>query len=1033
MSRHKIVWLLVCAAVTFAHAKLVADDKQRNTSFAGNEKVAEIIRSFQGRGVQSDGSTPTPADEAVKQFQMRSGFAIDLVAAEPAISQPLFLSWDSRGRLWVVQYRQYQYPAGLKVVRYDQHLRAVFDKVPEPPPRGPVGKDRITVFEDTDGDGLFDSYKDVITGLNIVSSAQVGHGGIWVLNPPYLLFYPDANGDDVPDSDPEVRLSGFGLQDTHSVSNSLLWGPDGWLYAVNGSTTVGTVRSDVTPDTHFMGQCVWRYHPDTRVFEIYAEGGGNTFSLDIDSKGRVFTGTNGGGTRGFYFPQGSYSHKNWGKHGPLTNPYAFGFFRQMESKGDNRRFPQAFMIYEGGLFPDEFDGSIIAPNAMHNLIWHSRRFAQGSTYRTEDDVNLVETPDRWFRPVYAGAGPDGGVYVADWYDTRLSHVSPIDDWHKASGRIYRIRPENTSPKYDAGDLAKAEPASLVKLFAHRNKWVRQRAALEIGWRGDKSIVPTLLHQIQSNASLEALWALNMLEELTTARAEEFLDHADPHIRRWTIRLLGDRHEACEKLADIAAREPVGQVRSQLASTAKRLPPGIALRIVKQLISQSERNGDDKDPHMPLMVWWALEAQCHDHDLISSFFSDTEIWNDTLAKSTITERIMQRFAAAGSSSDLEQCNRLLTLAPDNDSKDRLLTGFNRAFQGRTLPPLPEPLSSAFTNYLKSRGQSPIVLALKQQKFDAAKQAITAVNHQATDLGTRIEIARTLGQISVPESVDTLLRLATARDNNELALQRVAIQSLARYDDPRIANTLANAMGGQISEEHDLRATACRTLASRPAWAKRLLLELTEWRLKRSDIPPDVVLRLRSFPNPDISAKVDEVFGKPMTASSPETVETINRLTAVLSDANAPRGDHALGKVVFQKKCATCHRLFGDGEQIGPPLDAYDRGNLKFWLPAIVAPGMEIREGYQSYAATMIDGRVITGIIAEQNDKTVTLKTGDEQATIILDREEIESLQAVNASLMPNDLLKDVSEQQLRDLFAYLTLGSDLKGSVSTKAN
>ena len=126
--------------------------------------------------------------------------------------------------------------------------------------------------------------------------------------------------------------------------------------------------------------------PSTKVFEIYAEGGGNTFSLDIDSKGRVFTGTNGGNTRGWYFPQGSYSNKNWGKHGPLTNPYAFGFFPPMKFEGDGRRFPQAFCIYEGGLFPEEFDGTIVAPNALQNLIWNSPRFRDGSTYRTVDEA-----------------------------------------------------------------------------------------------------------------------------------------------------------------------------------------------------------------------------------------------------------------------------------------------------------------------------------------------------------------------------------------------------------------------------------------------------------------------------------------------------------------------------------------------------------------------------------------------------------------------------------------------------------------------
>ena len=287
----------------------VALDKQADASenrdkfkegLTANADVERVMKGFAGKGEVGDDSLPTPPEEALKLFQVQEGFEMQLLAHEPTVAQPIYMSWDARGRLWLVQYRQYPFPAGLKVVKYDQYLRAVFDKVPAPPPHGEKGADKITVFEDTDGDGKFDTSKDVITGLNIAVSVAVGQGGIWVLNPPYLLFYPDADGDDVPDGDPEVRLSGFGLEDTHSVANSLKWGPDGWLYGANGSTTTGVVTSDATKNVAFQGQMIWRYHPTTKVFEIFAEGGGNTFSVDIDKAGRVFSGTNVGGTRGMY-------------------------------------------------------------------------------------------------------------------------------------------------------------------------------------------------------------------------------------------------------------------------------------------------------------------------------------------------------------------------------------------------------------------------------------------------------------------------------------------------------------------------------------------------------------------------------------------------------------------------------------------------------------------------------------------------------------------------------------------------------------
>lgn len=992
-------------------------------SVAGNDQVAEVLKTFKPRGVQSDGSSPTDPQQSIETFALAEGFSIDLIASEPEISQPLFLSWDSRGRMWVVEYRQYQYPAGLKVVRFDQHLRAVFDKVPEPPPHGTPGKDRITVFEDSDGDGRYDTSKTVISGLNIASSVAVGRGGIWVMNPPYLLFYPDADGDDVPDSDPEVQLSGFGLQDTHSVANSLMFGPDGWLYGANGSTTGGTVSSAATRGVTFLGQCIWRYHPATKVFEIYAEGGGNTFSLDIDSKGRVFSGTNGGNTRGWYYPQGSYSHKNWGKHGPLTNPYAFGFFGPMKLEGDKRRFAQALAVYEGGLFGAPYEGSFIAPNSMLNVVWNSSRIRDGSTYRTVDRPDLAVSTDRWFRPVYCGVGPDGGVYVADWYDTRLSHVSPTDDWHKDSGRVYRIRPANSNPAYSAGDLSKLSAGELVKHFESPNKWIRQRASLELGWRGDDSVTEDLLSKIRTrgalesgtaeSGALESLWSLNAIGELTSSRAAGLLEHQDPNIRRWVVRLLGDRHESVPELVALADREADIQVRSQLASSAARIDAATGLEIAAALLRHS---GDATDPHQPLMVWWAIERHCDDWPAIKSFVADSTLWKLPIFADSIVPRLMQRYGAPGTAVDLQHCSELLELAPDADSRDRLISGFNQAYQGRQLPPLSSTLSAGVAAYRSARGTAGVVLGIKQGDADVIGRAVKILGDRSADVGLRAEIASALGEFRFDPAVSVLLRLATGSEPDHPSLQRVSLRSLALYDDDRIPVSITRGFGSSISREHELRATGCRTLASRKTWALALLEELAQWRLHKTDVPADVIQRLRAYDDLQVSQLVDKVFGKAGEISSPEQVAEIHRLTKLLNNRD---GDVAAGKVHFEKKCATCHQLLGAGQTIGPKLDAYDRDDLKFWLPAIVAPSIEIREGYQSYLAITDAGRVITGTIAAQDPLTVSLRTADNQ-TVVLERIHIERLRALKTSLMPADLLKDLSDEDCRNLFAYLRM-------------
>jgi putative heme-binding domain-containing protein len=989
-------------------------DEQRSApEVAANERVAEFMKRFPPRGVMSDGSEPTSPDLAAQQFRMAEGMKIELVASEPDISQPLFLSWDSRGRMWVVQYRQYQFPAGLKIVQYDQHLRAVFDKIPEPPPHGTSGDDVITVFEDTNGDGRYDTQADVISGLNIATSVQVGHGGIWVLNPPYLLFYPDPDGDGFPNGEPEVHLSGFGLQDTHSVANSLLWGPDGWLYGVNGSTTTGTISSQVTRGVSFEGQCVWRYHPDSKVFEIYAEGGGNNFALEIDSGGRVFVGYNGGGTRGFYQPQGSYSSKNWGKHGPLTNPYAFGYFGAMKFKGDERRFPQAFTIYEGGLFPSQYAGNIIAANAMHNLVWHSRLFADGSTFQTEDEPNLCESSDRWFRPVYAGVGPDGAVYIADWYDTRLSHVSPIDDWHKESGRVYRIVPESATANYALGDLTRRSADELIDLFGHENKWVRQRAVLELGWRRDASCLPRLDRLVDELNSLEALLAINNLDRLDAQRARRWVASPSADIRRWTVRALGDRHTGVAEFADLARGEENIEVRSQLAASAKRMSAELALPIIGGLVVHAQ---DVDDPHLPLMIWWALEAQVEAWPEVRSWLRDPSLWQQPLFQQHLAGKLAQRYAASGAADDLQRCDELITLAPDDLSRERLLEGFLRAFEGRTLPPLPDNLAAVLQAYQASLGESGLVLALQSNAAGAVEAALAALRDASKPLGLRIELAKALGNAKATDAQKTLLQLACS--NPEPVLQRVCLISLRNFEDPAIGGQLVGAFGSTLSAEHELRDTASRTLATRAAWARALLHEINQWRVKPQDIPTDVVQQLRSYADEEIATETRRAFGDPVALTGEKSAERIKLWKQVVKEK---RGEPGRGQAVFAQKCGVCHKLFGEGNTIGPPLDPYDRSNLDFWMIAMVEPSAEIREGYQSYAALTTDNRIVTGMIHAQDGLAVTIRGADNQLTTI-PRDELDELRALETSLMPVGVIDDLSDQQIQDLFAYLTLGA-----------
>ena len=559
---------------------------------------------------------PRPAEASLASFKVPDDLQLELVLAEPIVRQPVSISFDERGRLWVVQYLQYPDPAGLTMVSHDGVWRAVYDKVPPPPPHHFRGKDKITIHEDTDGDGRFDRHKTFVDGLNIATSVARGRGGVWVLNPPYLLFYPDRDNNDVPDGDPEVHLQGFGLEDTHSVVNSLQWGPDGWLYAAQGSTVTGHITRpglDAGKEpVHSMGQLIWRYHPESRRYEVFAEGGGNAFGVEIDAKGRIYSGHNGGDTRGFHYVQGGYFQKGFNKHGPLSNPYSFGYFPAMKH---NRvpRFTHTFVIYEGDALPAQYRGLLFGVAPLLNHVVMSQVRPDGSSVQTQDVGLAVSTDDTCFRPVDIKLGPDGALYIADWYDRQINHYRNHEGQvDPGSGRIYRLKARAKGNVTRTQDLSRLSSPELVTLLSDPNKWTRQTALRLIGDRKDSAIVPTLLHLLNEETgqiALESLWALNLIGGLDEATVKKVLDHADPYVRLWTVRLQCDLNRVTPSiaaaLAGRAAVEPNIEVLSQLACSAKRLPARDSLPIVRALLARSEIADDI---HLPLLLWWALESK-----------------------------------------------------------------------------------------------------------------------------------------------------------------------------------------------------------------------------------------------------------------------------------------------------------------------------------------------------------------------------------------------------------------------------------------
>jgi putative membrane-bound dehydrogenase-like protein len=950
-----------------------------------------------------------PPEEAVKRMKVPDGFEVQLVACEPEVRQPVTMSFDDRGRLWVIQYLQYPTPAGLKPVKVDQYLRTVYDRVPEPPPRGPRGADQITIYEPR-ADGRFHKVKDFVTGLNLASGMALGHGGIFVAQPPYLLFYPDRNSDDIPDGDPEVLLTGFGMHDAHAFANSLQWGPDGWLYGAQGSTVTANIRG-VT-----FQQGIWRYHPITRAFELFAEGGGNTWGLDFDAHGNALAGTNYGDSVLLHQVQGAYYVKGFAKHGELQNPYAFGYFGHVPYKGfKGGHVTCGGVVYEGGSFPRSFDHTYIAANPLANAVYWHTLMPKGSSFTARFGGDFLLGNDTWFRPVDLAIGPDGAIYVADWYDKRINHVDPVDNWDRSNGRIYRVQAKG-APPVSGLPLSKRSSKELVGLLSHPNDWFVREARRILAERRDPAIIPNLRKLLQTRndaLALQALWALYVSGGFNDTLADTLLEHPNEDARAWTIRLLGDAKQVSPaiqaRLLRVAHSDPSCTVRCQLACTCKRLPGKDALPLVRELLQHTE---DLNDPFIPLLLWWAVEDKAaSDREQVLQLLGPASAWHNPLTRQFIVERLSRRYMAAGTEADLASCARLLAQAPGRDERELVLHGMEQALAGRVLHTVPEVLARQIEELWQPPNVTRTLIRLSLRLSDphAYDLALHLVADPKIARAERIGLIEILGQVGKLACVPTLLHLLEGAEPADV--RQAALSALQPFSDPRIPErvlTLYPTLPGE------LRGRAQTLLCSRLASTRAFVQAVDAGRINPKEVSFDQVRRILLHNDEQVRRLVEKHWGKIGAAVTGEKVARINSIRHMLGTG---KGDPAHGKPLFTQKCAICHTLFGEGNKIGPELTTADRKNTDFLITSIVDPSAVIRNEYVAYVAITTNGRLLTGLIAEATPKTVTLLDAKNERTTLA-RDDIEELKPTPQSLMPEKILDDLDEQQIRDLLSYV---------------
>ncbi|MBL9084918.1 MAG: c-type cytochrome [Planctomycetales bacterium] len=953
-------------------------------------------------------SAPMPPDEVVRTAKLPPGFKLSVFAAEPDVHNPIAITFDERGRLWVAE--SYSWAGN-----GDGGFRAEI-------------RDRILIFEDTDNDGRHDRRTVFWDDARRLTSIEVGYGGVWAICLPNLLFIPDADRDARPDGAPIVKLDGFdGGSGSHTPANGLKWGPDGWLYARQGiqvTSLIGKPGSSESQRLKF-NTGIWRYHPVRGTVEAVMHGMTNSWGFDFDKHGEMFCSNTVIGHLWHVVP-GLHTERMYGAD---PNPYVFDLVKQTADhvhwdtgevwndvrKGVTDKTSAAggghahigLMIYQGDNWPAEYR------DKAYTLNLHGRRIncdvlnRDGCTYTATHGEDICFIQDPWFRGMDLITGPDGGVFIADWSDTGECHDH--DGVHRTSGRIYKLT-YGEPRKLPAFNLAKASDEELIILHNESNQWWPRQARTELLRRfATLSYLPSTIEKLSEHLNsggqfqlLETCCLLNLSDLKLKSQLKEGTEFERALA---VIRFVSNsRHTPpVEPLADRVQFDSSGLVMLKVASSLQGMTDD---RIRELSVSLSQRDDFPEDRLFPHLLWYGIEP----------LVPRDPAWAVSLAKQSrlpnITENIARRLSL-----DLEhrsgEVQQLLVAALSGDvaHPESVIAGMAKALHGVRRAEAPASWSAAAEKFAKSSneetrkhvqslnvifGEGVAIVELKKLAADtvadpqARRQALTAL------LEGR------------PEGyAPTLLNLLTDR-----AVTLEAIRGLAYYDDPQIPNRILNRLRAYGAAE---RAEAINTLAARPASAKALLQAVRDGKLAAGEISAFHARQLSDFHDPGIDADLKELWGE-VRVSAAEKRALIDRYKKELTPEVLAKADASAGRAIFNKSCANCHVLYGEGRKIGPDLTGSNRKNLDYLLENVVDPSASVAADFRSVSVTLADGRVLSGVVGEQNDRTVTLLTAQEPQ--VLDRNEIEELTPTGQSLMPDGQLQQMAPDQIRDLIKYL---------------
>jgi putative membrane-bound dehydrogenase-like protein len=973
----------------------------------------------------SEMQKPLAPEESIKHLFVPEGFHAELFVSEPELGgKPIAMAWDERGRLWVAE--TYDYPNELQ-------------------PAG-EGRDRIRICEDTDGDNRADKFTVFAEQLSIPTAIAFSRGGAIVQNAQETLYLKDTDCDDVAD-ERRVLLTGWAAGDTHGGVSNFQYGLDNWIWGMQGYNDSTPTTDDGKELAHFR-QGFFRFTPDCQQLEFVRSTNNNTWGLGISEEGLIF-GSTANRCPSVYMPIANRYYESVRGWSPslvlnmISDTYLFKAatpkVRQVDQHGGYTAGAGHALYTARNYAPEYWNRTAFVTEGTGHLVGTFVLERDGTDFRSENSFNLVASDDEWTAPIMAEVGPDGNIWVIDWYNYIVQHnptpqgfetgkgnAYESDLRDKKHGRIYRIVPDASAATAPA-KLDGATPEEWVKALAHSNQFWRKHAQRLLVERGELDVLPALITLTQDQAvdpvglnvgAIHALWTMHGLGALegkhadATAATVAALKHPSPGVRMNAVQVLPKDAATLEAL--VAMRHDQDELvrLNVLLALAERPANDLAAATVFAMVTDSDNAADrwipeaticaaaaNAEPYLMLVAKEKLpsEAPLEVARIVAGHYARQGNFDSAgklFAMLADAEPHVAEPIVAGLVEGWPADGKLAVDAKLEDSLEKIAAKVSPGTRGGLVK-------------LASRLGSER-LAKQAEELTAALLA-EVLNEDARE-ARRIAAAREYieFQSGSVDAVDRLLDEITPRTPPSLAAAWLQALELSAAEE-----TASRIMDRLDSLPPDAKANAFNVLLGRPEWTRTLLRAAAARPDLIADLSLDRKQALLAHPN----RRIREQAGRIMQAGGALPDADRQKVLEELLPIAQAHGDAVAGKAVFTKYCATCHTHSGEGKRIGPDLTGMAVHPKAELLGNIIDPSKSVEGNFRVYTVETEEGQVLTGLLASESRTAIELIDAEGKTQTLL-REDIAALASSRKSLMPEGFEKQMTREEMTNLLEFL---------------